>query len=39
MNKLIEFNENSDTPLNRFSLIENLQQKHNFLRSQLLIPR
>ena len=30
MNKLIEFNENLDTPLYRFSLIENRQQKQFF---------
>ena len=29
MNKLIEFNENLDTPLYRPSLLENLQQKHH----------
>ena len=30
MNKLIEFNENLDTPLYRPSLLENLQQKHQY---------
>ena len=28
MNKLSEFNENLDTPLNRPSILEDLQQKH-----------
>ena len=30
MNKLIEFNENFETPLYRPSLLENLQQKHQY---------
>ena len=30
MNKLFQFNENLDTPLYRPSLIENLQQKHQY---------
>ena len=30
MNKLIEFNENLDTPLYRPSLLENIQQKHQY---------
>ena len=28
MNKLIEFNENLDTPIYRLSIFEDLQQKH-----------
>ena len=31
MNKIIEFNENLDTPLYRPSLLENFQQKHQYL--------
>ena len=30
MNNLIEFNENLDTPLCRPSLLENIQQKHQY---------
>ena len=30
MNKLIEFNENFDTPLYRPSLLQNFQQKHHY---------
>ena len=30
MNKLIEFNENLDTPIYRPSILENLQQKHQY---------